>query len=533
MDLSWIPGWKKEGEKERTVNEIRDARSKKYKEYSKGQYPYRMLSSLYIFSIVVILGVMAYEKKVVTYRAHFPTGEEKSNISVSIEISLIVTDASLNGIGEEVKSYMETSLEVLDQPLPVRIEGKVNTLNIRSLSWVLSDDSPSKSLDVFIALVPSKEWTHFSATSVYLTKGKWTLVQIRDDEDKAKLFSRIENLVTDVLLGIPHLGLIVKRDRRERMEPWRIATMSPEQQKRLTWDCNALSSSYSLRLVHLHTGCSSPSSCLSSSLPSTLLPSLYRFATLVKDVTTLSIRSEHIFDLYLPAFLEEDVQGRQTITQPNIHLLLKEIDSMASPTQSIDPQLKIIIIHSDQKIVIVDGEGEDVSGASVSEWGGVIVNTERVTENVISSLRMLLGVDSHLPASFKREAVPISQWELTRLWIRSVVDSSLRTKLSIRALRSLIKDIDNLVFSDDISSLISSSISSLSSALSNARMPSLIALRDAVVNAERALMDSSLLSLLYFPTEQKFGIFLPLIALYFAPAFFLLPRIIYYCIFRG
>lgn len=531
MVLSWIPGWKKEGEKPRTLNEIRDTRSKEYKEYAKSEYPYRILSSVYIFSLVVIVGVIAYEKTVVTYRAPFPTGEDKTNISVSVLVSLAVTDSSLLGLGEEVKRYLENSLEKLEQPLPVRIEGRVGSVHKRSLSSLLSDVSPPPSLDLSIALIPSKEWTHFSATSVLLTKGNWALVQIREGEEPSKVLTRIENLLFDVLMGIPHLELIVKRDRRERIEPWHIATMSPEHQKRLTWDCNALSSSYSIRLVHLHSSCSPPSSCLPSTIHSHLLPSLNRFASLLKDVTTLNVKSEHLFDLYLPPFLEEDVQGRQTITQQNIHLLLKEIDSLVSPTQSIDPQLKIVIIHSERKIVMVDGEGEDVSGAAVSEWGGVIVNDDRVTQNVLSSVRMLLGMDSHLPPSFKREAVPISQWELTRLSIRSIVDSSLRTKHSIKALRSLIKDIDNLVFSDDLSSLISTSISSLSSALSNARMPSLHELKRAVVSAETALMDASLLSLLYFPTEQRFGIFLPLIALYFAPALFLLPRIIHYCVF--
>ncbi|KAF8372870.1 hpo-5 [Pristionchus pacificus] len=535
MILSWIPGWTKEEEKQRTINEIRDGKSENYKGYAKREYPYRILSSLYIFSLVVILGVIAYRTRVVTYRAPFPSGEEKTNITVSIEVFMVITDSSLSGIGEEVKQYMNTSFDGIEQPLPVTIQGKINNIETRSLSSLLSDSSYSSSLDIFIALVPSKEWPHFSATSVFLTKGKWALVQIREGEESSKVLTRIEHLLFDVLIGIPHLELIVKRDRRERIEPWHIATMSPQHKKRLGWDCNALFSSYSLRIIHLHYSSSSPSSSLSnlpSAIHSTLLPSIYRFASMLKDVSILNTKSEHIFDVDLLPFLVEDVQGRQTINHNTIHELLREIDSVVSPTQSTDPQLKIVIIHSNMKIIIVDGEGEDVPGASISEWGGVIVNDNDLTGNVLSSLRMLLGIDSYLPPSFKRDSVPISQWELTRLTIRNIVDSSLRTKHSIKALRSLIKDIDNLVFSVDLSSLISSSISSLSNALSNPHIPSLNELKHAVTSAESALMDSSLLSLLYFPTEQKFGIFLPLIALYFAPALFLFHRIVIYCIFR-
>lgn len=531
MDLSWIPGWKKEGEKPRTLNEIKDARSKAYKDYVKKEYRYRIYSSLYILSLVVVIGVYAYGKTVVTYRAPFPTGEDNTNITLSIGVSLAITDPSLNGIGEEVKKHLEQSLESMTQPSPVKIEGRVGSIQTRSLVSLISDVSTTSNLDLFIAFVPSKEWTHFSATSILLTKGKWALVQIKDDDDTAKILSRVEHLLLNVMMGIPHLELIVKRDRRERIEPWHIATMSPEHQKRLTWDCNALSSSYSVHVIHVHSSCTSSSSCLHTSTHSTLLPSLRLFANLLKPITTLKTRSEHLFDVDLTPFLEEDVQGRQTITKNKMHLLLKEMDSLSSPTQSIDPQLKIVIIHSDSKIVIVDGEGEDVWGASVSEWGGVIINDDRITSNVLSSLRMLLGIDSHLPSSFKRESSPITQWELTRLSIRSIVDSSLRTKHSIKALRSLIKDIDNLVFSDELSSHISSSISRLSSALSDPRMPSLSDLKIAVTAAENCLMDASLLSLLYFPTEQKFGIFLPLIALYFAPALFLAPRIIHYSLF--
>lgn len=95
MILSWIPGWTKEEEKQRTINEIRDGKSvriletewtdynlqENYKGYAKREYPYRILSSLYIFSLVVILGVIAYRTRVVTYRAPFPSGEEKTSKS--------------------------------------------------------------------------------------------------------------------------------------------------------------------------------------------------------------------------------------------------------------------------------------------------------------------------------------------------------------------------------------------------------------------------------------------------------------------
>ncbi|GMT24223.1 hypothetical protein PFISCL1PPCAC_15520, partial [Pristionchus fissidentatus] len=403
MVLSWITERKEEGEKRRTLNEIKESRTVTFTEYAKSEYHFRILSSLYIFSIVVIVGIIAYNRTIVTFREQFPTGEDETSTYLSIRVFLVPTSDSVYGRSERVREHVDKSFLSVQQPALITIAGRVEILYNRSLASLdlNSHPSPSSSLDFFIALVPSNDWPHFSATSILLTTGKWILVQVRENEDESKLLERMDELIFEILIGIPHLDLIAKRDRRERLQPWQISAMSPDHQKRLTWDCTGLSPSYSLRVIHLHSSCLSPGSCDGSTVERTLVPSLIEIKRRVEHVISLDIKSEHIFDVYLDPFLHEDVQGRQTMNQPNLYLLLKEIDSLISPTQSVDPQLKLVIVHSERKIIMVDGEGEDVWGASVSEWGGVIMNDVRVTPNVISSLRMLLGIDSSLPPTFK------------------------------------------------------------------------------------------------------------------------------------
>ncbi|KIH42883.1 hypothetical protein ANCDUO_27126 [Ancylostoma duodenale] len=58
------------------------------------------------------------------------------------------------------------------------------------------------------------------------------------------------------MVDVPHLNSIVKRDLREKMQPWQIAALSPSHQKRLVWDSAPLSMNYVVQVVHVHDNAS-------------------------------------------------------------------------------------------------------------------------------------------------------------------------------------------------------------------------------------------------------------------------------------
>ncbi|PIO59107.1 hypothetical protein TELCIR_19441, partial [Teladorsagia circumcincta] len=90
--------------------------------------------------------------------------------------------------------------------------------------------------------------------------------------------------------------------------------------------------------------------------------------------------------------------------------LLKEVDSQLQSVESSVPVLKMIIVEVDVPVVMLDAFGEDSRGAAVASWGAVIprIGVGETQEaaypaaRVLAALRVLLGVDSDLPTTWKR-----------------------------------------------------------------------------------------------------------------------------------
>lgn len=73
-----------------------------------------------------------------------------------------------------------------------------------------------------------------------------------------------------------------------------------------------------------------------------------------------------------------------------------------------------------------------------------------VSQSLIGALRVLLGLDTELPYSTGRYPSPIADWELSRLRLRSFVDSSMNAISSVRAIHNLVAQISNVVINDEV-----------------------------------------------------------------------------------
>lgn len=61
---------------------------------------------------------------------------------------------------------------------------------------------------------------------------------------------------------------------------------------------------------------------------------------------------------------------------------------------------------------------EDSKGVVVAAWGGVCTFDFAPEVSLVGMLRVLLGMDSSLPAGWHRVPSPVSGWELRRLHLR-------------------------------------------------------------------------------------------------------------------
>lgn len=67
----------------------------------------------------------------------------------------------------------------------------------RDLNYLESERiSKSDSLEVCVAVVSPEQWSHFSATAVFLGRGRWTFIQFTPD--RSKLEERLQSLIWEV-----------------------------------------------------------------------------------------------------------------------------------------------------------------------------------------------------------------------------------------------------------------------------------------------------------------------------------------------
>ncbi|KAJ3039895.1 hypothetical protein HDV00_011678 [Rhizophlyctis rosea] len=175
----------------------------------------------------------------------------------------------------------------------------------------------------------------------------------------------------------------------------------------------------------------------------------------------------------------------------------------------------------------------------IPRWGGIVVrdppasnlldldNLQPVMELFVAQLRGLLGVkessvlnaDKLLPGvKITYEPDPtrgITAWELDRLIRERTVQNLVDAVTTVNSLAKLIEDGENMVVLDEIRTKVITALDAIQkchTSLQSSSDPS-IALshsRTAILNAESAFFDPTMVSMLYFPDEHKYAIYMPL-----------------------
>ncbi|VDM59076.1 unnamed protein product [Angiostrongylus costaricensis] len=481
----------KEGEEipPKNMTEVIQSLPESYHKYMGEELPYRRASALTFIAIVLGMGTPLWYHTTRTYRAPFVVFPKSQTVSFNVQIHLTVTDAilepELNSMCQNLSSML---LEGEVKP-PLDIWWEVLNQGVRELRALENDRmEPSDLLAVHVAVVPLEQWSHFSAVTVFLDRGRWAFLQYTVDSNR--LMERLQSLVWEVMVDVPHMNEIVKRDIRERLQPWQITALSPSHQKRLVWDSAPLSMNYIVQVIHVHDN-ASPSDTYS------------------KDI---------------------------------VNVLEVFIDSQLQSVESSYPVLKIVIMEVDAPVIMLDPFGEDSRGVAVASWGAIIPRIcvgetsedPQTAARILSALRVLLGVDSDLPASWKRAPVPLADWEIERMRLRAILDNAMRAISAVSALKALTEKITNVVINDDVAARANEAVHLVQAGLESPGAPQLnknnlfyriisnsnfIQISAGRFLADEALSHPSLLSLLYFPKDQTMAVYLPIMLPTLIPLF--------------
>ncbi|VDO83510.1 unnamed protein product [Heligmosomoides polygyrus] len=457
--------------------------------YMREELPYRRAAALAFIVLVLGLGAPLWYRTTSTYRAPFDTFPKDQLIPLTIQYvsSLGSSRGDKHHAACPAEASRRRSEVATDHPVE-DFDGWCEHSSLIACERKTDHSLSSDSLGVYIAFVPPEQWTHFSAVNVFLSRNRWIFVQYTSD--KEKLVERVQSLIWEVLVDVPHLNAIVKRDMRERLQPWQIAALSPSHQKRLVWDSAPLSMNYIVQVIHVHDN--NPKSGIHLALKWALLGRFSRNClkmNCICNVLHFQLSSEHLWDFEVSNFLEADVQGRRTLSHEGMERLLKE-----KLTLKLNP-LAALKNHF---------QGEDSRGAAVASWGAVVPR--------IAALRILLGVDSELPSTWKRATVPLTVWETDRMRLRAILDNAMRAMSAVRALKALTVKITNVVIGDDVAARANQAVQLVREGLQNPEAPGRFL-------ADEALSHPSLLAMLYFPKDQTMAVYLPIMLPTLIPLF--------------
>lgn len=169
------------------------------------------------------------------------------------------------------------------------------------------------------------------------------------------------------------------------------------------------------------------------------------------------------------------------------------------------------------------------------QWGGIHIispNDENcnnrtvlkpdygyVMSTFIGQLRYLLGVQDeviNLKGVSKLKLVDgkLCDWELDVLYRLRILEQVTSARLTLQSLSQLLGEISNIVINEEVGNAIKTSVTNIEAVSRSLQLgdldKALAEARIAYSAAEMAFTHPSLLSLLYFPDDQKYAVYIPL-----------------------
>ncbi|KAF9536844.1 hypothetical protein EC957_009525 [Mortierella hygrophila] len=224
--------------------------------------------------------------------------------------------------------------------------------------------------------------------------------------------------------------------------------------------------------------------------------------------------------------------------------------SLASTVSSL-PSLNFLTYvpkPSESPLVIKTGPGAPKSATNsflIPRWGGVAIlnrdtdRTKRAKEHpevitvqdlepvmrvFLTQLRDLMGVTDLSTTAQSSSSFPIvfhkslneapTTWELDSLLRRRSAENLVDSLATISSLARLVRDTPNMVVLDHIQRDVTEALRDIGRSCQHLShqeyVEALAASRDGLVKSETAFFDPTMVSMLYFPDEHKYAIYMPL-----------------------
>uniref|UniRef100_A0A0N4ZUX3 DUF3298 domain-containing protein n=1 Tax=Parastrongyloides trichosuri TaxID=131310 RepID=A0A0N4ZUX3_PARTI len=367
---------------------------------------------------------------------------------------------------------------------------------------------------------------HFSKYVAYLGDKKTIDVKYEKDSNPEDISKRINNLIKDILIDTHLLDILMKRESGKIMNSRQLEYMTPKYQKRYIWDSAALSNNYNIQVIIVKNYLSKKQNY---TFERSLKKAIDNFAKKLQDTVNFSITIENLYGININNFIETDLTEKKFIPiGSKVEGLMTTIDQQLLPSLSIDPYLKLVLIEHDVDFTFIDENGDDIKGIIAAAWGSFVPlvmekslndvdeyneKLKHITSFLFGSMKTLLGIHSDLLPVYQKTKIPLSEWEIQKYKFRFFVDKVLSTIHHIKSTNSLIHKVENMEISENIASKMNEAIDLLLEELNKFEKTGIIKLdgiKRAAMLSEFVSSDSSLVSLLYFPSDQKIGVYLPI-----------------------
>jgi len=224
--------------------------------------------------------------------------------------------------------------------------------------------------------------------------------------------------------------------------------------------------------------------------------------------------------------------------------------NLASPVSTAPPINFILYIppYSQSPLYIHDSKGEilETNAFLIPRWGGIVIDKNRnntmdndsehqyiysfkdlhpIMELFLNQLRSLLGINEikFLPSDLPRNVRVlygidskrgITEWELDQLLRKRTVQNLVNTSRTLNSLAKLVGSLRNMVVKDKIKDKVDFALKCLENAYKevNGRNYKQVFLysKNALIASEEAFFDPTMVSMLYFPDEHKYAVYMPL-----------------------
>ncbi|OUM64564.1 hypothetical protein PIROE2DRAFT_51247 [Piromyces sp. E2] len=228
--------------------------------------------------------------------------------------------------------------------------------------------------------------------------------------------------------------------------------------------------------------------------------------------------------------------------------------NLASPVSTAPPINFILYIPpiSQSPLHIHDSKGDklETNAFLIPRWGGIVIDKNRNTTNAdanangnknyynysfddlhpvmelfLDQLRSLLGINEikFLPTDLPRNVRVlysadskrgITSWELDQLLRKRTVQNLVNASRTLNSLAKLVGSLPNMVVLDKIQEKVVFALECLENAYKevNGRNYKQVFLysKNALIASEEAFFDPTMVSMLYFPDEHKYAVYMPL-----------------------